>query len=608
MEKVVSTSTQSPDMQRFSQLAGPLQPRPESGSQSVKYVEINSDDRLLYRIWTKAITYGSLLLVVGLAILLFQPAHWVALKGGTSGVHFVDWLMLIFLAILQVFLLVGTYSATRSTLKARDPVPMEPTKGLRVAFATTRAPGEPIEMVRRTLTAAKKVRYADGHVDVWLLDETRDLNLQELCDELDVKYFSRKGIEKWNSQSKRRSFKHVFKHMSQEDPRFASRTKHGNFNAWGTYLDTEHYHYDIIAGVDTDQVPEPNFLERLLGYFNDPDVAYVVGPQVYANYKHGMPGLVTRWAESQASFFQSTIQRAGNASDSAMFVGTNYAARTSALSQIRGFYPCITEDLATGVAIHASRNEITGNSWKSVYTPDVLALGEGPSFWAPFFSQQWRWAAGGFDACKRLVWRVFKELNPKARLHYFLILTYYPITALTWLFGVMSSLLYLFTGASAIVVAWNQFIGIYLMSNVLQMSVYFWNRRNNVSPFEQEGSYGISGMVMSSLTAPIYLSALMATTIGKKVSFVVTKKGSSENPDWLKAFKTHLEWGGLLTAGLIFGCLTGHNNPAMLIWIGSQLLVCLAPFVLGMSIAVPSRLRSRHAEPSLIPLGEPQNA
>ena len=606
MEKVVSTSTQSPDMQRYSQLAGPLQARSGSNDQSVKFVPINTTDRLLYRMWTRVIAYGSMFLVACLALFLFQPAHWVALHQATLSIRIEDWIMLASLAVLQVFLLLGTYSATHATLKARDPVPLEPPKGLRVAFATTRAPGEPIDLVRRTLTAAKKVRYADGHVDVWLLDETRDEVLQELCDELGVNYFSRKGIEKWNSQAYKRR---LFKQTTQEDPRFASRTKHGNFNAWGSYLDAEQYHYDIIAGVDTDQVPEPNFLERLLGYFNDPDVAYVVGPQIYANYHPGLAGLVTRWAESQASFFQSTIQRAGNASNSAMFVGTNYAARTQALSQIRGFYPCITEDLATGVAIHASRNEQTGKSWKSVYTPDVVALGEGPNSWAPFFSQQWRWAAGGFDACKNLVWKVFKQLSPKARLHYFLILTYYPITALTWLFGVFSSLLYLFTGASAITVAWNQFIGLYLMSSVLQMSVYFWNRRNNVSPFEPEGSYGLPGMAMSSLTAPIYLSALLATTIGKKVSFVVTKKGSSENPDWFKAFKTHLQWAALLATGLIFGFARGNDNPAMLIWIGSQLLVCLAPFVLGMSLAVPSRLRARRDRNlSLISLGEPQNA
>jgi hypothetical protein len=203
-----------------------------------------------------------------------------------------------------------------------------------------------------------------------------------------------------------------------------------------------------------------------------------------------------------------------------------------------------------------------------------------------------------------LVWRVFKQLNPKARLHYALMLTYYPITALTWLFGVLSSTLYLFTGASAIVVAWNQFIGLYLMSSVLQMSVYFWNRRNNVSPFEPLGSYGVAGMVMSSLTAPVYLSALIATSIGKKVSFVVTKKGSSDNPDWFKAFKTHLEWAALLSAGLLFGFTHDHDNPAMMIWIGSQLAVCLAPFIMGMALAIPSRLRARREEPTFIPVGE----
>jgi cellulose synthase/poly-beta-1,6-N-acetylglucosamine synthase-like glycosyltransferase len=598
-----------PYMQYYSQLAGPLRPAQKNGSPEViKYSRLDSNDRLLYRVWTRIIAYGSMLLVVILALILFQPAHWVALKHPQSSTFIGDWFMLACLVLLQVFLLIGTYSSTRSTLKAQNPIPLEPPKGLRVAFVTTRAPGEPIDLVRKTLTAAKNVRYATGSVDVWLLDETKEKALQQLSEELDVKYFSRKGVIEWNTQANKRR---LFKKTKPEDPRFASRTKHGNFNAWGVYLDSHKYHYDIIAGVDTDQVPEANFLERLLGYFNDPDVAYAVGPQVYSNYRPGLQGLVTRWAESQAYFFQSTIQRAANATNSAMFVGTNYAARTQALSQIPGFYPCITEDLATGVAIHANRNVKTGNRWKSVYTPDVLALGEGPSFWAPYFSQQWRWAAGAFDASKRLVWRVSKDIEPRARLHYFLILTYYPISALTWLFGMTSSILYLITNSSAIKIAWNQFIAVYLMSAVLQLSVYFWNRRNNVSPFEPAGSYGIAGMVMSSLTAPIYLSALIGTTIGKKVSFVVTKKGSSDNPDWFKAFKTHLIWAALLISALVYGIRNGHNSPAMLVWVGLQLIVCFAPFVLGMRLAIPNRFRMRRTKltmPTTDMLGEAQNA
>ena len=575
-------------MRHFSQLAGQLTlPLDNPHERRVTFRRTNSEDRLIYRLWTRCVAYGSMLLVVLLTAFLFKPSHWVALKPGNTN-KITDWVMLGCLAILQIFLLLGTYMAARSSVRAKDPVPMTPPEGLRVAFITTRAPGEPFDMVEKTLRAAKRVEYDQGHVDVWLLDETKSPELKKLCTALEVRYFSRKNFKKWNVPT---STKGILKHSKklEGDEHFAARTKHGNLNAWGMFVIAEKY--DIVAGVDTDQVPEVNFLTRLLGYFHDADVAYVVGPQVYANQAKGLKGLVTRWAESQASFFQSTIQRAANSAECAMFVGTNYAVRSSVLAQIGGYFPCITEDLATGLIIHTNRNDLTGNNWKSVYTPDVLALGEGPNFWGPYFSQQWRWAAGAFDAIQQLFGKAMKDLPTKARAHYLLILLFYPIAALTWLFGVLSSMLYLLTGASAITVGWTQFISLYCMSVVLQLGAYFWNHRSDVSPFTPPGSYGVAGMIITSLTAPIYFSAFMGVLIGRKVSFVVTPKGNTKNPDWFKTFNLQFIWGLVLAIGLVIGWHHHRTNAAMLIWTTMLFVVCITPIGLGLIPAFTQRLR-----------------
>jgi cellulose synthase/poly-beta-1,6-N-acetylglucosamine synthase-like glycosyltransferase len=571
-----------------------------------------SYDRPSYRFWTRIVAYGALWLTIGLALLLFHPAHWIAIQQPLSSTHLQNWLMLACLIVLQVFLIIGTYSATRSTVKARNPLPVRPSRGLSVAFATTRAPNEPVDMVETTLKAMKQVRYKQGKVDVWLLDETRDPALRAVCGQLGVYYFSRAGVAEWNTPKPIRSFGRKLystflqvisfgrkgRWQNKPDPFFAARTKHGNFNAWRAHLKKRGMHYDILAGVDTDQVPKANFLERLLGYFRDPDVAYVVGPQVYGNYGPGLGSLVARWAESQASFFQSTIQRAGNASASPMFVGTNYAVRMPALDQIGGFQACITEDMATGLAIHTRRNTVTGKRWKSVYTPDVLAIGEGPDMWGPYFTQQWRWAAGTFDTWRRVVWRIFFRLSPQAMLHYFLILTFYPITALTWLAGIASTLIYLTTGATAILAPWAEFASLYMMSLVMQLSLYFWNRRFNVSPHEPEGSYGVAGMLITSLTAPVYLSALIGVVLGKKAHFVVTSKGGgSRSFDALRSFKTHLMWAAILIASLIYGFANGHDHPAMLIWAAAQLAICLVPVGLGWVAWLPARLHMATSTP-----------
>lgn len=592
---------QTEKMRHFSTLAGPLLPAPAGGG--VRFRSLRSYDKFFYRLWTMLLAYGSMALVIAYAVILFQPAHWAIRRHPHMHLVGASWLMLGCLGLLQLFLAISTFSSIRSILRARNPLPVEPPAGLKVAFATTRAPAEPIDMVAKTLRAARAVRYDGGSVDVWLLDETNDSELQALCADLGVYYFSREGIEKWNtapgpSRSRRalRTLMHLLTFgiinrlpKTSFDATFAARSKHGNFNAWGEFLDGHETTYDIIAAVDTDQVPEPNFLERLLGYFRDPDVAYAVGPQAYGNYGPGLQRLVARWAEAQSSFFHSTTQRAGNATASCMFVGTNYAVRTSVLAQIRGFRPYITEDLATGLAIHSQRNPVTGKHWKSVYTPDLLAVGEGPSYWSPFFNQQWRWAAGAFDTWKRMIWRIFFKLPLRSQLHYLLMLLFYPITALTWLLGIVCSLLYLLTGATSIDVAWNQFLSFYLMSTVLQLGLYFWSGRYNVSPHEPLGTYSIPSTLLTTLTQPVYLSAMVGILLGKKPHFVVTAKGKQRNPDSLHTFHLHFKWAAVLLAGLAYGMTHGHHQPALLVWVGIQLATCLLAPVLGMAGVLQDR-------------------
>lgn len=562
------------DYKRFSQLTGPLQPVPD-GTYHVKFVRLLTKESFVFRVWTRLISYGALFIGLGMMTYMFLPAHWVERKGQTGYIQYLDWVMLGSLVILELCRITGTFSAVWSTLKARDPLPVIPQTGLRLALVTTRVPSEPVSMVQTTLEAALRVYY-DGTLDIWLLDETNDPQLRKLCKALGVRHFSRKGIEQWN----------------QPKGRLATKTKHGNFNSWMDYLKSEDISYDYLLGVDTDQVPLPNFVERLVCYLRDPNVAFVVGPQVYGNYGDG---LVPRWAESQASFFQAVIQRAGNRHGSPMFVGTNYAIKWEVLNQINGFQPCITEDMATGIAIHAARNPATGKKWRSVYTPDVLAFGEGPQSWTDYFNQQWRWAAGSFDTWKRVVWRIFFKLRPGTLLHYLLMLMYYPTTAINWVLGALSGVLYLVFNASAVQVPMTHWITLYGCSGVLQTSMYFWNRRHNVSPHEPEGSYGASGMLLSALSAPIYASALTGVLLGRKVTFVVTAKGASANRDQLSAFRKHLPWSVLLLGAMIYGIYAGHTHAAMVTWAALGLFLSLLPLILSRVSEQQSDIESKES-------------
>lgn len=345
-----------------------------------------------------------------------------------------------------------------------------------------------------------------------------------MCRRLEVHHFSRRGVERWNQAS---------------GPHKA-KTKHGNYNAW---LEAHHEKYDFFVSVD---------------------------PQ----------GCVTRAAESQQYLFHSLLQRAANIYGCAMLVGTNNAVRITALRGIGGLYDSITEDMATGLALHTTRNPATGRRWKSVYTPDVLAVGEGPSSWTDYFTQQYRWSRGTNEVLVKNFWRCGHRLTIGQMLHYLLLTSYYPMTAIAWILGALTALSYLCFGISGLAVDYGSWLILYTNTAVLQLALYFWNRRHNVSPHEKEGSSGIPGMFISLLSTPIYVASFISTVTFRKTNFVVTPKGDSTSPDRLGTFRLHLWWAMFFATALLASELLGHTQSAMRVWSVLTLLVTLIPIAL----------------------------
>jgi hypothetical protein len=331
--------------------------------------------------------------------------------------------------------------------------------------------------------------------------------------------------------------------------------------------------YEFFASVDTDHVPLPNFLERMMGYFRDPDVAFVVGPQVYGNYHNP----VTKAAESQQFLFHALIQRAGNRYRAPMFVGTNNVVRIAAVKQIGGLYDSITEDMATGFELHRHRNPLTRTHWRSVYTPDVLAVGEGPASWTDFFTQQMRWSRGTYETLIKQYWKAPFTMPPGRLFSYTMMLVYYPMTAVNWLLGIMSCFLFLWFGASGTQVAASVWLMLYSDAAALQIGLYLWNRRHNVSPHEPEGSGGLAGMAMSALSAPIYLKSFGEALIRRPSRFVVTPKGGDASPDRVMTFRIHLFWAILLATSLAASVVLDHTHAAMRTWAVLAMLISLSP-------------------------------
>ncbi|MFC5065943.1 glycosyltransferase family 2 protein, partial [Actinomycetospora atypica] len=563
-------------IQEFSQLAGPVRELDGDGSDyRVSYRGVDAVHGK-GRVWRSLLVAGLNFAFEALFFLwLLHPSHRPGLDPNAPVfATYANWVVIGSIGLMELLRLINVFSLSLASVISRDPVPVPPVPNQRIAFLTTIVPSkEPIDVVRGTLQAALRIRY-QGILDVWILDEGDDPAVRAMCRELGVNHFSRKGIEKYN----------------RKKGAFKAKTKHGNYNAWvAEHGDS----YEIFLSVDPDHVPLPNYAERILGYFRDPDVAFVVGPQCYANDET----FVTRAAESQQFPFHSLIQRAANRYNAAMLVGTNNAIRIGALKGIGGLSDSVTEDMATGLKFHVRRNPDTKARWKSVYTPDVLAVGEGPSSWGDFFSQQMRWSRGTFEVLLTEFWRRLPMLSPGRALHYILITTFYPSMAIGWILGAVNAVLFLALGVQGVVVPVQLWLALYVDATAFQLWVYLRNRRYNVSPYEAEGSSGVKGMLMSIFASPIFAASLIATLLRLPAKFVVTPKGLSSSADHILTFRRHLQWAALLVTAIVTSIVMGYAAPAVLLWPAVALAACLAPPALWVIERVVGRQPVITAEP-----------
>jgi len=262
----------------------------------------------------------------------------------------------------------------------------------RPAVAPARAPrsidvfvttcGEPIELVTRSLTAACRMRGAHR---TWLLDDARVESLAELARSLGAGYLTR-----------------------------PDRVDHkaGNVNAALPRTSG-----DIVVVFDVDHVPQPEFLERTVGLFDDPRIGFVQVMLTFSNEHHSFTARAS--SESSYDFYNPTSMGADRWGAPTM-IGSNALIRRSALQSIGGYRPGLAEDLATSMALHAQ-------GWRSAYVAEPLAPGLAPPDITGWFHQQLKWSRGVFEVLLTEFPRAFFKLRGWDRLTYAARLTHYWI-------------------------------------------------------------------------------------------------------------------------------------------------------------------------------------
>ena len=161
---------------------------------------------------------------------------------------------------------------------------------------------------------------------------------------------------------------------------------------------------ELIAIFDADFMPEPDFLERLVGEFEDPGVGMVQARWGHLDRDAG-------WlARAQATLLDGhfVIEHTARATAGQFFNfnGTAGIWRRTTIDAAGGWeHDTLTEDLDLSY-----RAQLAG--WRFVYRPDVVAPAELPGDLAAFRSQQRRWARGSAQVLRKLGWRLLRAPLP----------------------------------------------------------------------------------------------------------------------------------------------------------------------------------------------------
>jgi cellulose synthase (UDP-forming) len=201
--------------------------------------------------------------------------------------------------------------------------------------------------------------------------------------------------------------------------------------------------------------------------------------------------------------------------------GTNVVFRRDALREVGGLdESSVTEDFATSLEFHL-------RGWQSSYMNRVSAFGMGPEDLGGFFKQQFRWALGCVSQVRRIVSRM--RANPQALplntwWEYLLSATYY-LVGWAFLFMVLAPVAYIFCDVPTLFVYPGFYFVFFAPYLLLTLSLFFWTlSRRNYKPAQI-----LSGMVLISITFPVYMRAAVLGLLGVKGRFVVTPKGGSSS-------------------------------------------------------------------------------
>ncbi|WP_267127763.1 glycosyltransferase family 2 protein, partial [Demequina subtropica] len=338
--------------------------------------------------------------------------------------------------------------------------------------------GEPLEVIERTATAARDMR---GEHRTWILDDGRSDDVRDLAARIGVRYVRRLS---------------------------SHGAKAGNINHALTLAKGE-----CFAVFDADFVPRPDFIEHTLPFFIDPKLAFVQTPQSYGNEAHSV---IAKGAAYMQTVFYRFVQPGKNRFNAAFCVGTNVMFRREAVLDVNGIYTdSKSEDVWTSLMMHE-------RGWKSIFIPEVLAVGDAPDNVEAFSKQQLRWATGGFEILfTHPLFSRRSKLTLDQRLQYFTTASFY-LTGIAPLPLLLVPPLEIFfdlrpVSLSISMLEWTlYYAGFYAMQIALAWFTL--------------GTYKWETLTLATVSFPIYTKALFNVLRGKDVGWQATGTLKQSSP------------------------------------------------------------------------------
>ncbi len=401
-----------------------------------------------------------------------------------------------------------------------------------------------------------------------MLDEEDNPEVRALCAHYGAHHFSRHGIARYN----------------QPSGPFKAKTKAGNHNAW---RDQHAADYDVVAQMDPDHIPTEDFLEKTLGYFRDPDVAYVVAPQVY--YRNTDDSWIARGADEANFGFSAITQRGANRLGMPVFIGSNHLSRSAALDCIGGYASHIVEDHLTGMMMLSKVNPATGRHWKGVYTDEIISLGEGPARWSSYLSQQLRWAYGLVDIVQKHSLRVMRHLRPQQAFGLMLIQSYYISVALILLTGLSLTSAHLFFGVNAIDTQFGEWLSRWFPQLTFSLVIWYWLQRFYLR--ESDRGWGMRAILVGLGAMVTYTQAFLTAVSRRGLTYVITPKGEVDSREPLRVFRWHLVSLGVSLGALAWAVWHDAGAPTIRFWAALNIVQMAIVVVTGSF--VPQVLRMR---------------